>query len=563
MSRAHSTALMLGLATLPLLSLGCKKDEPVDDGELGTEPLLELTSPAAGAWLPIGATPVAGLVQDVRAVKVNGSAATVAEGGSFAGQVSLQRGVNVVEARGTGLNGDEVWARHGVLAGDFDSPSGSIDEAAVVRLNRGGLDTLMGMVGGLVDAQTINDTVTTMNPIYEDSYGIWGWDAVTISADVDAISFSPLRLAVTPADAVLQLAGSIPDLYVDAQASGDVVGLDFSTDVLMWATSADLVGTVSLGAQDGMVTASIDDLTIDLVGFGYDTSLLPGDIEAYILVDTLRSTIEDQVVAMVEEQVPALIDDALAGLDLSIETELMGTPLSVAADVARVDIDRDGVELGLDLAVDMPDGGVSGQGVLVSDKGEPSVDRNADLAAAISDDLLNRMLYEAWGAGILELELSTYDGSLEPFLLTPLHADEGTITVSAGLPPVMVEDDGQVQAQVAELIVTIDTPGGELGSHLQLSIAAFVAVDLVYDDGEIALELGDVDLSLMVRESDWGASNEAVTTLVEEMLPLDTMLALLGNISFPVPEISGLTLGEVDVSRDSSGVYTGMTAALH
>jgi hypothetical protein len=175
---------------------------------------------------------------------------------------------------------------------------------------------------------------------------------------------------------------------------------------------------------------------------------------------------------------------------------------------------------------------------------------------------MNRMLYEAWGAGILELTLSTYDGSLEPFLLTPLHAEEGTIAVSASLPPVLVEDDGKLQAQVAELIVTIDTPDGELGSHLQIAVHAFVEVDLLYEEGEIALDLGDVNLSLMVRQSDWGASNEAVTQLVEEMLPLETMLALLGTISFPVPEIQGLVLGDVVVSRDPGGLHTGLTAAL-
>ncbi|NOY27787.1 MAG: hypothetical protein GXP62_18140 [Oligoflexia bacterium] len=552
---------VVGLAAVPLLGVGCKKDASADTGTL-VEPSLELTSPAAGAWLPIGATPVSGQVQEVRSVQVNGVAATMDAGGSFAGQVSLDRGVNVVEAQGTATNGDELYARHGVLAGEFDSATGAVAEAAVVRLNQGGLDTLMDMVGGMLDQTALNDAVTAMNPIYEDTYGIWGWDAVTIAASVDQITFSTPALAVTPANGVLQLSGSIPDLYVDAQAQGDVVGVDFDTDVLMWATSADIVGTVTLGAQDGMVTATITDVSVDLVGFGYDTSLLPGDIESYILVDTLRSTIEDQVVAAVQDQVPALIDSALAGLDLSFETKLMGTPLTVAADITRVDVDGDGVELGLDMAVDMPDTGVSGQGVLASDPADPSVDRSVDMAAAISDDLLNRMLYEAWSAGLLNLELSTYDGSLEPFLLTPLHAEEGTISVSADLPPVMVEKDGHVQVQIAELMVSIDTPGGELGSHLKLAVTAFVGIDLLYDSGEIALDMGDVNLSLMVRESDWGASNEAVTQLVEEMLPLDTMLALLGNISFPVPEIQGLTLTDVVVDRDQSGVHTDMTATL-
>jgi len=555
--------LALGGLLLPLLGTGCKKkDDGTGDGMAAVDPTLELVTPQAAAWLPVGPTPVSGLVQDVRAVKVNGQAATVGDGGTFAGQADLVRGVNVVEARGTAVNGDELYVRHGVLAGSFDKASGAIPEAAVVRLNQGGLDRLVGMVGGLVDPATLNDSLAGINPVYEDSYGLWGWDAVTISADVDSVSFDAPVLHVTPSSGKLQLSGSIPNLFVDAQATGDVVGIGFDTDVSMWASSADFVGTVSVGARDGRLVVSLDEVSMDLVGFGYDTSLLPGDIESYILVDTLRATIEDQVVAMVQDQVPALLDEALGGLDLSFSTKLMDTPLDVSAAVARAGVDSDGIELGLDLDVDMPDAGVHGEGVLGSDGGSPSVDRHADLGAAVSDDLLNRMLYEAWSAGILNLSLSTDDGSLQPFLLTPLHATQGTISVQADLPPVVVQDHGGLQAQVAELMVTIDTPDGELGTHLVIAVTAYANLDLVYADGEIGLDLGDVNLSLMVRESDWGASNDAVTQLVEQMLPLDLMLGLLGNISFPVPAIQGLTLDAVVVTRDPSGVYTGVTAAL-
>ncbi|RME28281.1 MAG: hypothetical protein D6798_02730 [Deltaproteobacteria bacterium] len=553
--------LPLGLG-LVLLGGGCSKEPTAPDTVDALQPSLTVDSPAPASWLPVGSTPVSGTSEDCRTVRIAGVDATLDDGGNFAGQVDLERGVNVVEVRALTLDGDELFVRNGVLAGDFDHPGGAVADAAIVRLNQGGLDKLLAMVGEMIEPSLINDSLSDLNPVYEDSYSILGWDAVEIAADLDSISFGPIQLSATPGSGRVVLAGSIPDLFVDAQATGEVVGVDFDSDVTLWADSADFSGTLTLGTADGRLTADVSDLRIDLVGFGYDTSLLPGDIEAYILVDTLQATIEEQVLAMLDETLPAYVDDALSGLDLSFSTELMSTPLSAGAEFAWVDTDGSGIEFGLDLDVDMPDAGLSGQGVLSAGDASPYVDRDADLAAAISDNLLNRMLYEAWSAGLLELRMSTDDDSLDPFLLTPLHATQGTITVRADLPPVVVQGADGLEAQVGELIVDIDTPDGEFGTHLQIAAAVAAGVDLSYADGEVALDLGEVGVTLMVRESDWGASNEAVTRLVEEMLPIDVMLALLGNLSFPIPSIDGLELESVGIDRASTGVHTSITANL-
>ncbi len=560
----HRTLALLAPVALGLVVLGsaCKKEPTEADTVDALQPSLTVTSPAPASWLPAGTTPVAGTSEDCRAVRVEGVDATLDDSGAFSGQVDLVRGVNVVEVRALTMDGDTLYARNGVLAGDFDSPSGAVADAAIMRLNQGGIDKLLSMVGDMIEPSLINDSLSGLNPIYKDSYGILGWDAVEIAADLDSISFGPIQLSATPGNGRVVLAGSLPDLFVDAQATGQVVGIDFDSDVTMWADSADFSGTLTLGADNGKLTADVSDLSINLVNFGYDTSLLPGDIEAYILVDTLQATIEEQVLAMIDEMVPAYLGDALSGLDLTFSTELLSTALTAGAEFSWVDTDGSGIEIGLDLDVEMPDIGMSGQGVLSAGDASPYVDHDADLAADISDNLMNRMLYEAWSAGLLELIMSTDDGSLDPFLLTPLHATQGTIAVSAKLPPVLVQGADGLEAQAAELIVDIDTPDGEFGTHLQIAAAMAAGVDLSYADGEVALDLGEVALTLMVRESDWGASNEAVTQLVEEMLPIDVMLALLGNLSFPIPSIDGLELQSVDIGRASTGVHTAITANL-
>lgn len=544
------------------LLFACKKDKADADDLAPATPMLELQSPDAGAWLSAGATPVRGRSRQMRSVKINGQDALLAEDGSFQGEATLKSGVNLIEARGRTVDGDELYARHGVLAGSFEEADGRIAEAAVVRLNQGGLDVLAGMVGGLLDETTVNGMLSGINPVYEDAYGFWGWDAVTIAADIESVAFGTPVLALQPSSGKLRLSGSIPSLDVDAQAYGEAVGIDFDTDVAVWASSVDISGDLSIAAQSGRLVADVSNVSVTIIGFGYDTSLLPGSIEDYILVDTLQSTLEEQLLAMIEEQVPSLLDDALSGLDLSMETKLLGQSLSIDAVFSDARIDDDGVLLSLGIGADMPGAAGKGEGVLRSGMGEPTVDRNAHLAAAFRDDLLNRLLYEAWAADVLSLSMNTYDGSLYSFLLTPLKATEGSITVRADLPPVLVEVDGKPQLQVAELMVAIETPDGELGTRLLIAAAAFIDVEIVHEDGELKLQMGEVELSLMVRDSDWGASNEAVTALVEEMLPLDTLLALVGNLAFPVPEIQGLSLQNVKVGRDVGGDHISMTASL-
>ena len=71
---------------------------------------------------------------------------------------------------------------------------------------------------------------------------------------------------------------------------------------------------------------------------------------------------------------------------------------------------------------------------------------------------------------------------------------------------------------------------------------------------------------MMVRESDWGATDEATTQLLEEMLPMDTLLSavdlLLGDGFCDLLPLEGITLKEVTMERASTGAHTVMEIEL-
>ena len=202
-------------------------------------------------------------------------------------------------------------------------------------------------------------------------------------------------------------------------------------------------------------------------------------------------------------------------------------------------------------------------GYLLSGGDAPSPSTKADLSVAISDDFVNALFFQLWRAGLLNIELSTEDGSLDPALLSRLKADSGTILARAELPPVIGQDRGRLQIQVGEFAVDLDTPGGELGDHLELAVDLQIDAAPTTQDGVLDLGLGEPTVDMMVRQNDWGATEESTTNLIEEMLPLESLLSVLGGVEIPLPSIDGSEPIDIKILRDDSGAHTMIGLDLH
>lgn len=322
---------------LLLLSIACLSENQLHaDQERPPEPSIAVTSPASGSWLAEGTAEVQGSFANLYQLDVNNSTVTPnpAEG-TFASTIELRRGINTIQAYGETQDG-EGWRydRVAVLAGDYADPGYPVEDAVGIRLNQSGLDAAVDFVAGMVDDETVAETAMGMNPIYEDSYGVLGWDAVDIEARIDDLTFDDLRIAATPSEDELELRVVIPDLFVDLQAVGEIVWIDFDVDASIWADQAVITLGLGVDTDDGDLVVDLLSSEVDLVGFGYDTSLLPGDVESYLFVSTISEKLEGMLLEQTEEQVPPLLASTLGDLDLSTELELMDTPVSLAATFA-------------------------------------------------------------------------------------------------------------------------------------------------------------------------------------------------------------------------------------
>ncbi|MFT5680197.1 MAG: hypothetical protein ACI8RZ_001103 [Myxococcota bacterium] len=556
---------MRNLATTSALLLltgcgGCNKDEEGAPVVYDDPSSLTIDSPSEGEWMSEGAVSVTGLTGNIESVSVNGQPAILDASGSFSSTVTLERGVNVIDVQGIEPDGDIISERRSVMAGKYADPGSAVEDGIQMRLNQGGINEMADMVEGMVTAETLNKALgPELNPVFQ--YGDpedWNWAA----ADLESIDFSAAEITAIPND-LIELEVVLPNLNVDIFAYGEAVTFDFTQDIVMTADNAVITASLALGAEDGTLTVELIDPVVELQGFAYDTTLLPSFVEDYFFIETIQTAIQDTLIEQMQAMVPALLDEQLGALDFSFDTELMGTTVAVDASFADVDVDDDGVAIAIDVDVDVPTVGTQiYQGYMASGEGTPNIDRGADLAMVLSDELLNRMLFEVWRGGMLNLTLSTDDGSLEPAMLSLLHAEQGTVTVTADLPPVIVESEGGLQVQVGELSITLETPGGELGERVVIDVAAFVDLELSLDGSTIALDLGKPELIMAVRESDWGSSNEALTALIEEMLPIDLLLLALGALEFELPAFEGLAFGDTEVERSNSGYHTDVEIQL-
>jgi hypothetical protein len=552
--------MIVSRLVLLLLVVGCKKEEEKAD-EI-PDGVFSLESPEAAAFMDEGTVKAEGTAENVDEVKVMGIAAE-AKGGSFNTQIELLRGLNVVEATAVDGHGDTLFIRNGVLAGTFKQAEDMVEEAAQLRVNQSGLDKLCSVVEDAITPEVLSGALGGVNPIYSTTVDVWGWEAGSVNVDLEGVDFGRVGVEITPDKGNLHLSASIPDLVIDLYAYGDALGYELDTTMAMGADVVQIDADITLGTRDGKLTANLVGAEVLFIGFWYDTSLIPWDLEEYILVDTIAETIQGMIQEQILEMVPPLVEETLSGLAPSYETELLGHTTTIAWEFASATTDSDGLALVMDLGVDIEGKFTkSSPGFLGVPSADPTISRTAEVAGAISDDLLNRVLFEAWGAGMLDMRLGTDDGSLESFMLAPMHATSGSITTEAMLPPVMVEKDGKTMAQVGEMLVTIKTDDSDLGSFLDIALSAEVELELTVQDSMLSVEMGEPSIVMVVRDSDWGASNEATTELVEESLPLDLILALLGNIEFELPSLYGVAITEGTVDRDRSGYFTNITLGL-
>ena len=546
-------------ALLPVLLLAsCAEPSggPQDEPEL-VHLALVIDTPAPGTWHAVGEVEVAGTADNVDQLSLAGGSVSLADG-AFSGSTTLVRGTNMVTVSGVSKGGTTYTVHNGVIAGPTADPEEPVAHAAAVRINEPGLDLALGIAAAALDGPTIEGLLVAANPVYEST----GDTEVTVTATSFGLDGAALALDPQAGSADLQVTLSGLSLGVDVEGRAD--RLTFSGSQTVTVTQAVLTGSLGVQVVDGAFVTTLTDVDVALTGFALDTSDWPSWLTGSLTDLILTEVVEGVLRVAIADLVPPIVDEQLNSLDLSVQLTLLERPAAISALVTDATFDPDGlaVDVTLDVSIDGTSA-VQAPGYLAAPQATPTVDTTAELAVGLADDLLNLAAFEAWRAGLLSYTLSTDDGSLPPYVLDALGgARRGIVSVDAELPPTIVEVDGGLRAQVGELRVRLDTIDGVNGEYVIMAVGGHIDLDLAVVDGVVKLGFGDKQLNLTVRDTDWSDSLPRAQQQVAELLPLEAALLLLQDLEIPLPTFAGLGVGGATVSRDVSGVHTGIAVDL-
>jgi hypothetical protein len=540
---------MRGIAVVLLFACG-EEPEPEPGFEAAR---LVIDTPAPASWVAPGPVVVSGLAHALKDVEVNGAPAEV-DGERFTAIIEVGEGVTAFEVHGTDNAGDDVYERRSLVAGRFGSDAGFVDDAVALRLSATGLQEVLDTVAGAIDVPAL--VAQVQNPVVTGVVGFFDYEISLLR-----LTMAPPRVSAELADGVMRLTVEIEDIQTTVGLAGGIAPLLLDTTATSGIDRLTAAVDVRLYVAGGGLDVELSPIAIDLRGFTFDASLIPFGFEDQIPI--LSDAVEQFLVSSVEEQVSALAPEIVDGFEsqllLSFSTTILDTTATVDARFASVAVDPDGLELGLDMGLTLSGEGAAARyaGVLTLPAAPHEVPVEPDVGVSLHDDLLNRILFEAWQAGLLNLTITTEDLPLLGTMLSDLGSTEGSIQVTAHLPPVAIQREGQLDLQVGELDLRLETVGGDYGDFVVIRMAGKIPINPSIEGGELGVEIGTPELSLMVVDTDWNASNDTITDLLEAQIPLDSLLSLVGVLAkFEIPPFAGLLIEEATAARASSGVHT-------
>jgi len=531
-----------------------------DDGSLTTtssetpaeaEAELVFTDPGPAGYTSDGAGSVGGTAVRMTEVTVNGAPAQVADGG-FTADVDLLPGIHGIEVEGIDDEGATHVHQGAILAGTFADPTGPSYDAVQVHLGPDALSEVGPLVSAFVTPDLLNPTIQGLNPVVDSS------DAVVYLGDV---YFDEAIADAVPTDQGLLLTLELPGFVlpidatvIDALPFGvDLdIGVDVEADLYL-----DLLVDLDTDGR-GNLLVTVKQVQADLGEFDLDTGLLELIDWLFLDDDDLALFLEAQL-EQLGPQLGGAIEGALANLDLAMETELLGSQLSLepAFDAAGVDADGVFMSIAIALEVDAPAPDAPGHLAFAP----PPAAIGDDVHLKISDDFMNRALFELWAGGALDLELDLSEGAASALLLLFGGGDEGSLSLDPKLPPVWVERDGQARMQLGEVYLTVETPGGDLGERVELLLNLDAAAEVSFDGTAAGVVLSDAKVD-MVAVGDSAGNEDLDVEALEGAFGVGISI-INGMLSFPLDGlVPAGTLPELGFERDASGLGTQLELSL-
>lgn len=437
-------------------------------------------------------------------ITIGGMPATLRGDGTFYVDVPVTDGIAILVSRmEDGANTSEDH-RAVIVNGDVE-PTSEIDDAVSMLISRDGFGVITQLISQYASNLDLREIA-----------GAAGGDV-----EITEVRFDRMDLSLQPTNGALDLNMKVWGLHLAIRTEVDIVfGIDVTVRGHMNAdpTISAQLNVAADGA--GSMSLSIVNANVQMDNFSYNIRNVPGAVERWFedrVIRIAEDTLKDALNGVV---VPSLFDpDAL-----NQELDLLGKPIDLDLAVQTVNVDPDGMRVGLNSTAVAQD--IVNFGKAVRQLGGPNGEvPDAQIDIGLATDFINRMLHAVWASGALNIYIGgPNDSGLDvdlPFnigiLAGPLgEAADGvdrqgklTIAMRALLPPVCYVDDSDKPLRIVIGDMLVDLGEEEAGTLVTLAVHLDIRVGLK-ENAEGVIE-PDIELThhVDVAEEPRGKVNKA------------------------------------------------------
>ena len=434
-----------------------------------------------------------------------------------------------------------------------------LDQDVIDDDDTGDLDDLATLAWTILNNYDLNQFIP--HPLFHEGEGpdfAWcEWDV-----DVDNVLYTIAPLDLDAIDGGLTLSATLTDLSAEFSAVADwcpdAIGFIYADLV-----SIDAEVSITLGENGAFdldlvsVDVTIDGISVDVVeGTGAYFDWLVNWFD-----DTISTLIEENLETYVPESMIPMLDDLLTRFT-SYDVEIpipaipgasVGTPLNLSVWPSAVDFVDGGVFVDLDIGVaatkligHLSPGSILRDDCEGKDRGGFTLPAQDSMEAALSEDLVNQLLFALWWGGHMNVTLN--NDVLGP-VVEQFGIDALVLQVDPYLPPVITtcaaENGIEVQIGALNLWASVDLGGGsgeiELFGHLR------VEAEPVLTTGPDGLNHVGIKVIAVEELAAEVVSSEGIVDgmdgLVEELLQVAVVDFLIDDwlsevlASYPIPAV--------------------------
>lgn len=495
-------------------------------------PRIIINSPPRGAFVDARRETevvVRGYVEDdisaVTRVSIQGEEIDLDRDGGFEVTVKPEQGVNSIRIEADDAAGHGSTALRGLIYGRFEPVESPAWNALTLETGTSLFPVIEEAVLAAIDRDTVNALVR--------QYG-GGVDGLEILG----VDFGEVEISLEPRNGRLRARIWVYDLRIDVRITQDILLTDITLTGAVLADPAELSTDVYVSATpDGSIRASLGNSRATLTNF---------DLEIDGVLDTLANWLEDWVGTLAEDVLvnvvgQVVVDQLFDPAVLQRGIEILGHRIDLSMLLTYLALDDSGLSIVADM--DTPPAQVApghdAPGVYTTEHDTPFGRGDRDVQVAFSDEFVNKVLFQFWRGGVLDIDLADLkgeDGVVSEELtaqrfaliagrkLLDFAAPETPVGIRLvhTLPPIVAFEDGEIRVDMADVLVDLylDDDSQTRFATVALTMRLFVEIT-VTEDGpalsfrtEAAADLDDEPLYDMDDRS-----IEATVVALLESLP--------------------------------------------